>query len=222
MVGLSKKERKTKKSNHRKLVFAGMFAIALLLLAIAISRTGGAGSNTTTTLPGQQCKQVPYSDEECKEIPYTDQEEYYEQECQQVPYTDRVCENKDLVYAKDFDYCRKAGLLQDWAETKCTIINHDDEGGTFTIWIGFETRDGNKVGQTKTIYVYPHSSNSVEYSQKMSFEYCQCLVQKVPTKQVCRDVTKYRQECEQVIRYRPVTKYRKECTTVTKYREECS
>lgn len=146
----------------------------------------------------------------CKSISYTEQEEYIDEECSSVPYTDRECEDKRLVYSKTDIKCYRGGLIGDWINSECTINNLDTEGGTFSVSIGVFIK-GKAVGEVQQKYLYPQTSYTFKYPLKADADSCYCNEVDIPTKQVCRDVTKYREVCKSVRKYRPVTKYRQEC-----------
>lgn len=76
---------------------------------------------------------------------------------------------------------------------------------------------------TNTQFVYPQSTEKITGQVKITsqgengeanknIESCNYRIIKTPTKQVCRDVTKYKdvQKSREVTAYRPVTKYKTE------------
>ena len=186
-----------------------VFVLFLISALIIISCT----QQTTGQVVGPKCRDV--------QVPYEAQEGYMKTEyyTETVPYTDRECENKFLIYKKVTGNCedRKSGLFglgDQPAKYSCTITNLDNEGGTFSMKIGFNV-GSQKLENTQSKYVYPQSSETFNYQVDASIDSCYCAEQ-VPTKQVCRDVIKYKdvQKERQVTAYKPVTKYRTEqrCT----------
>ena len=82
-------------------------------------------------------------------------------------------------------------------------------------------KDGNKVGQEVTHYIYPSSSKQFSYTvgiDKENIDTCQYLAKVIPTRTDCETVTKYKDvtKTRQVTDYKTVTKTR----TITKYRTE--
>lgn len=139
------------------------------------------------------------------QVPYDYQEEYTET----VPYTDQECESRELVYKKDTGSCiqRDDNFFADDVPAKysCTITNLDTEAGTFSMKIGFNV-NGEQLFETQQKYIYPQSSESFSVSRDASISSCFCSETSIPTKQVCRDVIKYKD----VAKYRTITKYKTE------------
>ena len=156
-----------------------------------------SGSESTLRPRGQTCRNV--------QVPYTETESYSES----VPYTDEECENKQLVYRKTRGQCK------DWVDNyfysdepatfDCTLTNLDTEGGLFSMKIGFMV-GGQELTEVQNKYLYPQSSETFRVTRNAKIDSCYCAEQSIPTKQVCRDVTRYRD----VPRTREVTKYRTE------------
>jgi len=155
--------------------------------------------------------------ENCREeqVAYEEQEEYMKTEyyMETVPYTDRECEDKSLVYKVVKGECKNQ--YDGWFENtpasySCTITNLDSEAGTFSMRIGFNVQ-GQQLDETQSKLIYPQSSETFTVTRDSKIDNCYC-VETVPTKKVCRDVTKYRDEQRerQVTAYRPVTKYKAE------------
>lgn len=172
----------------------GILSIIFISGCTQQSTTGGAINNPVQT---NNCKDV--------QVPYLKTEYYMET----VPYTDTECQNVPLIYKKETGSCtdRVSGLfgLGDRpAKYSCTITNLDSVGGTFSMNIGFNA-GGQKLETTQNKYIYAQSSETFEYQYDAKIDGCYCSEQ-VPTKQVCHDVTKYRD----VQRERQVTAYRTE------------
>ena len=143
----------------------------------------------------------------CKEvqIPYDAQESYTEQE----PYLDEKCTTTNLVYSADYSECSFGGWFSD-PRVIVAVNNLDSsKGGSFIFWVGFNLKDGNKVGQEVTQYIYPLSSEQFQYTAGIdsdNIDSCQYIPKNIPTKTNCETITSY----QPVIKYRTVTKYRTE------------
>lgn len=146
--------------------------------------------------PTRKCRTV--------QVPYDDLEEYYET----VPYTDRECEAKNLVYKLERGSCmdRQDNWIEDEpAKYSCTITNLDEQPASFSVNVGFSVQ-GQELGETQNSYIYPQSSHTFNVQRDANIDSCFCREVNLPTKQVCRDVTKYRKE----LRTRRITSYRSE------------
>ncbi|HIH20681.1 TPA: hypothetical protein HA244_05425 [Candidatus Micrarchaeota archaeon] len=188
-----------------------MVVVIVFIVAIAFLVAGKSGGNSANSAGSQTSYDVPGSaSSQCRQVSYQDTEAYQEQECQTVPYTDRECESKPLTYSKTNYQCGRAGWVNDWSTVECTINNLDAEGGTFKVNIGVVVK-GTNVGESQSQFIYPQSAYTFKYSVQADSTACYCNEFEVPTKQVCRDVIKTRQDCQVVTKYRPVTKYREEC-----------
>ena len=185
---------------------------------------------------GQQCRDelIPYEEQES----YLDTEIYTEK----VPYIDQECENKKLSYKVEnfkpdskcinFDercweeyklfggckhyesYCVKKEIY-----TPLDITNLDSEKGSWILQYSLFTNGNLKETYNKDIFLYPSETKKETHTFILSGEeevnkkltaYWKIL--SVPTKQVCTDVTKYKdeQKSREIIKYRPVIKYRTE------------
>lgn len=203
------KHQKVEKKNYMWLWI--VLGIVVIVIVSGVIFTGRIGTFVQSPSYSNQPK--------CRDIQvaYEAQEEYMKTEyyTETVPYTDRECESKRLVYKKETGTCqdRQSGLFglgDQPAKYSCTITNLDNEGGTFSMRIGFNV--GNQqLETTQSKYIYPQSSATFSYEVDATIDSCYCSEQ-VPTKQVCRDVIKYReiQKQRQVTAYKPVTKYRTE------------
>lgn len=198
-------EKKHHKKSQRKYTYWIAGGIALvIIIAILVVFTGNTSKFVTPN---------------CQQVPYEEQEEYMKMEyyTESVPYTDQECENKNFVYKKSFGECkdRQSGLFglgDQPAKFSCTLTNLDNEGGTFSVKIGFDIGD-QEITETQSRYIYPQSSATFSYERDLSINSCICLEQEIPSKQICRDVIRYNevQRERQVTAYRPVTKYRQVC-----------
>ena len=199
-------EKKHREKSSRKYGYwiVGGIALVILIGILLVVFTGRVNTFTGPT---------------CQQVSYEEQEEYMKTEyyTESVPYTDQECENKRLVYKKSTGSCqdRQSGLFglgDQPAKYSCTITNLDNEGGTFSVEIGFDI-GGQRITEVQSRFIYPQSSATFSYERDVSIASCVCGEEDIPTKQVCRDVIKYNevQRERQVTAYRPVTKYRQEC-----------
>jgi hypothetical protein len=173
--------------------------LVITLIAVAGSNSsspsGQAIANQQQNQPQQNCKDV--------QVPYNDIEYYTESE----PYTDQECQTKNLVYKVEYKQCSPY-LLFVPAKSIITVTNLDNEnGGTFTFWVGFKLKDGNQIGKETSQYIYPASSADFSYeSNNADIDTCNYNSISIPTKQVCQYVTKFRE----VQKSRTVVKYKTE------------
>jgi hypothetical protein len=162
--------------------------IGLVLFVSGCTQTTGQTTGSQNTASSQQnCRQV--------QVPY------YEQECNSVPYTDQECDNIALIYTKSNFKCRYEGLFSDWSNVECTITNLDTQAGIFYVDIGVKVK-GTEIGERQSSYIYPQQSKTYSYKLQAHGDSCYCNEVDIPTKQVCRDVIKTRQECKTVTKYR--------------------
>jgi hypothetical protein len=182
--------------------------------------------------PYQECGyvQVPRTEQECNSIPYTD----IECESKQLTYKSSIDEiQRNVVCSKQHQECLNyiLGICAKW-QTVCDeytetcsfdITNLDSEKGTwyFTWYRNCRANQpacmlsGPTVIYSSALYLDPTETKSTQtiitYAANGQ-EYCYAQFTSIPTKQVCRDVIKYRQECK------PVTTYTTEYRCETKYR----
>ncbi len=232
-----KKKDDNKSTKKRKVptwvigVLIGLFI--LFLIGLYISNNSGSQLFISTNNE-PKCSDV--------QVPYETQEEYQKTEyyTETVPYTDRVCESKNLVYSiTDFsvdggcitynerciDYilgiCSEKIKYCVNKEITCSLNlnNLDNENGQWGI--EFLLYQGNSLSNTQIITpsLYPQTNQRVSYTFSLIGEEqadktysCSYRVSNTPTKQVCRDVIKYKdvQKSRQVTAYKPVTNYRTE------------
>ncbi len=142
---------------------------------------------------------------------------YTEKECISVPYTENECSQEEIAYSITDKRCYRTGWLQNWSNVECTVHNLDSVGGYFTVYTGFGT-DFNQwvtsgswasftqTSQSSTAYIYPGSSKTFQYHMQTEAPntpvICYCNVASLPTKKVCRDVQKFREQCHEVVRYK--------------------
>ncbi|MCK9568035.1 hypothetical protein M0R72_03715 [Candidatus Pacearchaeota archaeon] len=176
------------------LVFCSLLLINLVPTGNIIDGTSNKNSQETYT---ETCKEV--------QVPY----DYIEEYSETVPYTEEECESQELVYKKETGTClqRKDNFFSEDEPAKydCTITNLDDEAGVFSITIGFNV--GNeRLEETQNKYIYPQSSETFIVEKDATIDSCYCYENSIPSKQVCKDVTKYKE----VIKTRTVTRYKTE------------
>lgn len=199
-------EPEKKHNNFLYAVIMVLVVFVIVLLFLFANRPTGntvnlGQENQEDNVQTQQQAQISCKD---VQVPYDYLEEYQET----VPYTDRECENQNLVYKVERGSCttRKSHIFSadDPAEYSCTITNLDTEGGTFSMNIGFNIQ-GQQLKETQSKYIYPQSSETFSIQRDASVDSCFCS-EIIPTKQVCRDVTRY----QEVTKTRTVTRYRTE------------
>lgn len=168
---------------------------------------------------------IPYIDKEqyTVEVPYEDVEEY----AVQVPYETKeeyvesipVQEQENIKYKKEWAKCAGSVPLFYDGEATLRIMNLDDEGGEFTVRVGYLDESGQFVGTRITKFIPPHFS-SVDFTYSptpMSSFQCSGAVEQVPikTRTERKDVIKQRT----TTKYRDETRYRKVQKTRTETRE---
>lgn len=171
-------------------IVAGAIFLIILIAILVISGMTGTGNvvnsdnyqtqnNPSTTIQNCHDVQVPY-------------EETYSET---IPYTGQKCDNINLQYTKSFSVCqsRDSGFLgigSQQAVVTCKITNLDTVGGSFGAIVGFMI-NGQENTEQQSQYIYPQQSYEFTYSLDSETSNCICREQ-IPTKQVCRDVTLYR------------------------------
>lgn len=176
----------------------------LILSLFIVSCSSGSSSQPSQEARQQNCVDV--------QIPYQDNEQYIEQE----PYQTVECNLKDFSYNAQVSSCRDSSLIGIIsAKAECVIKNNENEPGLFSVRAGFRCNKGCTNGCYSTgeqiITVYSQETKSYEHTDSnihIAQDECRCIceVTKVPQKQVC----------ENVVKYKPVEKSR----VVTKYRTE--
>lgn len=231
------------KPMHILLVFA-----AISVLAIFTGYGYSATTITANVIKVPYDVQVPYDAKENYDVqePYTEtvcnniQVPYSDKECESKPLVYSI---EDFVIASSVCNEREEICHQSYPIIGCTdktvycidrtvtcslkLNNLDDERGSWTINFNFLKVGSSSVDATDTasMWLYPHTSNTfvgrgrITTKELFDTSYtCKYSVPNKATKQVCRDVTKYRtvQDCKDVTKYRTVTKER----TITKHRRE--
>lgn len=171
---------------------------------------------------------VPYTNQECdnKELAYSIPPDSF-------ILTNKICNKKEYICKKTvLSICTEKEYYCIDQTMGCSLIlkNLDNEkGGVWEVTFSYDTSAKQTVKtQAIPIFLYPQTeqtfsstinlqSSGVEGDANKDLT-CYRQVTKTPTKQVCRDVTKYKdiQRERQVTAYRPITKTK----TVTKYKTE--
>lgn len=188
------KDRMAKKSKKEQKRTSGIvigIVIAVIIIGIII-----LASNSTK----ENCRDV--------QVPYEEEETYWDKES----YTEIECNQKELSYTKEITLCDlDVGFLKiGYANVECKIENIDSEEGTFNIAVGFKCDENEWACYTTSSdkFIPSKYSSTIKGSYQavtMDLKRCFCEVTP-PTKQVCEDVTKYRD----VQKTRTITKYRTE------------
>lgn len=214
--------------------------ITFLMVGYVDGRTSTKENSLTGKIIAafDDCKdvQVPYEEQEAymKTEYYTETIPYTDTECESkklvYSITDFKMVGNDCL--NQVDECNKYFLgICTSKTTYCTkreiicslmLNNLDNERGSWNIKFDFYKVGGSAPVATETVteWLYPETSESVlggtdEIITKEPVDTaytCRYRITQEPTKQVCRDVIKYRdvQKERQVTAYRPVTKYRTE------------
>lgn len=121
-----------------------------------------------------------------------------EVECREVAYSEEECGTITLEYSRTGEESHAIG--SSWIgpyRVECTINNLDNEAGEFTVEIGAMNEENEWVKKQlkKTVTANGSETFSETVSNvKPTPYYCQ-EVPPLPTKEVCEEVTKYREEC---------------------------
>lgn len=136
-------------------------------------------------------------------------------ECSDVTYTTNECVTQELAYAVTEKKCFRSGWNETWANVECTFKNNDSVGADFNLFAGFaigpDTRMPvgswgltSQMGKNMKVYLDSSSTYTLDYNMYTSFNtplICYCRVIAAPTKQVCGDVQKTKQQCREVVSY---------------------
>ncbi|MFA5797345.1 MAG: hypothetical protein WC916_04895 [Candidatus Woesearchaeota archaeon] len=210
--------------------------LALFLITFFISGCTSGGTEQTTKTP--QCRDVQTSYESQEEYAkteyYTETVPYTDQECEQktLVYSvtnfiveSSVCNTQEEVCHKSYPVigCTDKTVYCVDRDVICTLSlnNLDTERGSWTYTFSFFKLETNRVLTTATVsdWLYPQTSRTIRATGKITSKdeintrySCSYAATYEPTKQICRDVIKYKdvQKERQVTAYRPVTKYKTE------------
>jgi len=212
-----------------------ILGVVFIIIVLSLILTGGMGTFT----PKCRNVQVPYESQEeyIKTEYYTESVPYTDTECENKNIAYSI-DNFRLVANncnKEQDVCNKyfLGICSD-KTTFCVdrtiscsleLRNLDsEERGAWTVRFNFYEVGTNNILKSSdpSNLVYAQTTNSFTGSARIISEgvdgdankqlSCTYYVQNIPTKQVCKDVIRYKevQRERQVTAYRPVTKYRTE------------
>lgn len=178
----------------------------------------------------QNCRnvEVPYEEEETyyESVPYTDREcesEYLTYSATNDRWLDSGCNDYDNICHEYnfFGFCidEETFCVDRTLSYAVDMNNLDDKGGTFSAEIGFRKSQGGSVFDSEIVdeYLYAQTTETFEYTKRITSDspsgdanyegwYGYYQIKSIPTKQVCRDVIKYKD----VERTRIVTKYKTE------------
>ncbi len=207
-----KMDKDKKKQNWRVPLIIGIVCIVIVILFIIFALQQNYSSSSSTSSDSETSLQNQQSQKSCKDVqvPYEDIEYYASQE----PYTDTECQMIPLTYSKNIANCdTSAGFLGLNAnKIDCIVTNTDTEAGNFNVRVGFkcssttDSRLWDCYSSIQTFFIPSTFSVSAKGTYgDIDAEECFCEVNP-STKQICRDVIKYRE----VTKTRPVTRYRTE------------
>ncbi len=186
-----------------------MLVFIALTASIVVSGCTQTGQVTGDSITGQAT-----SDSQCRTVQEAYQAEvpYTETECEDVPYE---AEETYLHYA-EHDIV-KQGFKQKWSPElgyyhhgTVTVMNTDDEAAWFAVEYNFISADREIPVTYGRQYIEPGETAEYEFTfdsrmkerVRSSFSVTSEPVEKTAT------VTKYREECTNVTRYRTETMYR--------------
>jgi len=212
----------------------GALIIAVVILAIILGIFYFANSSSITgnTVklgnPIKNCRnvQMPYQETET----YTETVQYTDKECEQknlayniqnTKFDYETCNQEEEVcinYILGICSSKKTFCVSKTIVCSLDLSNLDnEEGGYWTVEHTFIFSDGSKKQTSKNVYLYPSTSENIQNKLILRSEgeegeankdatSCNYALTSIPSKNVCRDVLKYKEE--------PRTK------TITKYRTE--
>ncbi len=238
---MTKKARTTENKNNVLKIIAviSVFVILFIILFYFLDLFGTVSFGSTQSQESEEtCRdvEVPYetTEEFIKTEYYTETVPYTDQEC-----TDKKLIYSITDFVRDYSTCNEKEEVchQSYPIIGCTdktvycvdrrvscsltVNNLDDEEGTWDITFKFFVRGSDSTAATDSTsgWLYPRTSETftgvgrITSKELLDTSYtCSYYVADEPTKQVCRDVIKYKevQKSREVTAYRPVTKYRTE------------
>ncbi len=212
-----------------------VFVLAVIMFTNgSITQTGNVlNTESASKTPVCRTVQTPYESQEeyMKTEYYTETVPYTDRVCETknliYSITDftlmaNVCDKK-IEECTDYTFgiCTSKTTYCIGRSVACSLIlnNLDDESGSWTIGFKFFKQGSTSIDATDTVskQLYPRASekiiggtDQITTKDPLNTLYtCTYQVTQTPTKQVCRDVIKYKdvQKERQVTAYRPVTKY---------------
>ena len=229
-------EKKHREKSSRKYGYwiVGGIALVILIGILLVVFTG-----RVNTFTGPTCQQVSYEEQEeyMKTEYYTESVPYTDQECENkdiaysinnFAYDYNRC-NQDREVCNDYflGICVDSTTFCIDKSVSCNLDlrNLDNEkGGNWVIRFNFYKSGTNNVNKYADVseYLYAQSTENIVGTVRITSDgeegdankqySCNYNVNSIPTKQVCRDVIKYKdvQRSRQVTAYKPVTKYKTE------------
>jgi hypothetical protein len=234
-----------KQSNSKKYILPIIIVILLVIGVVAV--VGLNVVKTPYNTKEEYIEKEPYTDRVCKDVSvpyqdveyYTESEPYQDRECESKQLTYKSTADqiiRSITCTKSHQECANTFIICTQWETVCDeytqdcrfgITNLDSETGTWTYkWSSQCQHSGcNDISSSNLNTVYGLQVEPTESKDAFAQtvykadqeQYCYVSIIDIPTKQVCRDVTKYKN----VQKSRSVTKYKTEqqCEDVTKYGE---
>src|SRR3989338_6212699 len=212
-------------SGLQKLHLGNSMKCLLLLFGFLLFTYGCVGSqqtpaDSTSLTPSPE----PTPEPQCRTI--TEQEPYSDQECQN--YVLGICTQWNTVCDQYAEICTLEITNLDTVKGNWAFYAYRNCRANQPLCTREEPLNVNGPGGSPFgIVLDPTETDSLTWGIEYDIqgqEYCSAIFSNIPTKQVCRDVIKTREDCRMVTKYRPAT--RQECNTVTKYRtveqEMCS
>lgn len=233
---------KTRKnaSSRNKLLYAVVGVIAIVILIMFVSSFTSSSFTSTGRVTQSTCRdvqesyqdcgnvQVPYTEQQCNSVPYTDTQcdnTVLVYSITDFTFVSSICNNQNEVCHQSYPVIGcvdKTVYCTDRTVTCSLKVNNlDTARGSWTINFNFYQSGSNTIEATdsESIWLYPQTSGTVTGTGRITTtEFknasytCSYSMQNEPTKSVCHDVIKYRQECQDV------TKYRTEYQCATNYR----
>ena len=233
MANKTNQNKEIKKTSKAPYVIAFLLVVVAVIVVVALinsnsSMTGNV-INSGNNEPTKSCKdvQVPYDylEEYQETVPYTDRE----CESKNLAYSIDNFVVESNTCNKYEDDCHKwfLGLCTDKTtycvdkSVSCSLLlrNLDtEERGSWTIRFSFyESGTSNIIkNEDVNLFLYPQSQDTIRGTTRIQSAgvdgdankqvTCSYLAANIPTKQVCRDVTKYKE----VTKTRTITRYRTE------------
>jgi len=240
MVDKVKVDKAKKVDNSKGIIFFIIGAIILVIIVVLFLVNQSNITGNVVVNSGSNCRNVEVSYEEQEEymkteyytetVPYTDREcekQYLSYNIKDFGIAQQTCNNQEercIDYVLGICVKKEVYCVSRTIACSLTLNNLDNtQGGTFVIRFNYYPLGIDDVTERQaSFYLYPQSSQMFSTSTLITSSgvngvankqfSCSYLVSGIPTKEVCRDVTKYQevQRERQVTAYRPITKYRTE------------
>jgi len=196
---IKKKKTKAEISNKQFLfIVSAIFIIIILFLAVFGHNCRDVQEAYTIQVPytAQECKQIPYLIQECKQIPYQVEE----------PYTYYL--TSQVISDNLLDGGWKPGIGC-FATGYVKLKNIDDKAGWFTVTYNWKTLYDSRTSIVRH-YIEPDETItfSSEYDIDCGEDITYSMTRKSDPLTKTKWVTKYREECNDVTKYKTETKYK--------------